>query len=157
MTGREGIVLKLVHAGKSVVDETVVGLISADHEDDVAHRGVFGEMPVVTGDIRGRRGLPMRQGTRLDLFKALGVRLDGLFLEVANETVAELGRDQVGEEEEVVKQSLRQEDCQPEELSWASQLAVVRKSEAIQPNQQGQIKEDEKERKKKKTNTAVRR
>ena len=74
---------------REVVDIAVVRLVGANDRDDVLELGVGGEAPVVDGDGRRRRVL---DDAGLEVLEVLRVGVHGLFLEVADEAVRELGR-----------------------------------------------------------------
>lgn len=106
-------VLLVVQVAQRVVDTPVDGLVGTDVEDQVPHgASPLGHVPVLHGqfgDLEARVA-PLGQEALFDLLDAPGVGVHGLLLEVADEAVADLGRDEVRAEEGVEEDALRGED-----------------------------------------------
>ena len=100
----------LNRVGELVVDIPVASLITADHQHDVPEARIGREVPVIYGDL-GRRYVFVLSG--IDLFQVLSVADDRLFLEVTDDPVRSLGRNQVKHEEEIVEHPLGDKDQKP--------------------------------------------
>lgn len=82
----------------------------------------LGHPPIIDRQIRGLKLLPLRQPSRLQVCNLPRVRHHGLFLEIADEAVAGLGGDKVGEEEGVEIHALRAEDEDAHERAGLGEL-----------------------------------
>ena len=92
---------------RKVIDVAVVRLVGAHHDNHILERRISWELPVVDGN--GRRG-DVLDLAGLEVLEVLGVGVDGLLLEVADDTVRELGGDEVAEEVGVEEDALHGED-----------------------------------------------
>lgn len=113
----------LVQVAQGVVDLTVLGLVRAHVQQQVAHRPLaLGHLPVLDSDLRSGHVLPLGQLAGLEVVDGTGVGDDGLLLEVGHEAVAGAGRDQVREEEAIEEDALRAQDHQAHEPARFGEL-----------------------------------
>mmetsp|Transcript_16126 Transcript_16126/g.62892 ORF Transcript_16126/g.62892 Transcript_16126/m.62892 type:complete len:352 (+) Transcript_16126:85-1140(+) len=98
-----------------MIHVAVVRLVSPDDKKHVTNSGIFRELPVVLCHLRSRHGLPVLHGAVVNVVDELGVSGHCFLLNVADESVAELGRAEVCEEKEVVEDALADHDAEAEE------------------------------------------
>nr|GMC50251.1 jmjC domain-containing protein 7 [Ipomoea batatas] len=98
---------KKVSYRSKVVDVTVMSLVSPNNQDNIPESRSRREAPVVESDGRSRHVLNI---TLVKLLKELGVGMDGLFLQVSDDAVSQLGGDEVGGEVSVEEDALDGED-----------------------------------------------
>lgn len=100
----------VVEIGKTVVDETMGSFISTNGVHDVKKSSILFESPIVDSDGRSGEVIPFRDKTSLHILDDSGICDDGLFFEVADETMASVGVEEIGEEEKVIEDTLGTED-----------------------------------------------
>mmetsp|Transcript_16550 Transcript_16550/g.49345 ORF Transcript_16550/g.49345 Transcript_16550/m.49345 type:complete len:212 (+) Transcript_16550:4545-5180(+) len=103
-----------------MVNKRVAGLVRADCQDQVAHLGVWGQLPVRNASLGCRLVLPEMTG--IDVVQQVRVRLHCFLLQVADNRMAELGCDKVGHKEHVEVQPLCQQHRRAELPVWLAQL-----------------------------------
>mmetsp|Transcript_55326 Transcript_55326/g.135504 ORF Transcript_55326/g.135504 Transcript_55326/m.135504 type:complete len:349 (+) Transcript_55326:279-1325(+) len=118
----EGSLLVELERREGVVHVAVVGLVGAHGQDEVAHRGVLAQLPVVDADGRRRGGLPLPEAPVVDGLEDPRVRVHGLLLEVPHEAVADVRVHEVGQEEGGHEEALRHHDGRPEHRPGLLQL-----------------------------------
>lgn len=119
---RVGVIL-LVQIGQSVVDFTVLGLVSAHIEDQVPNGALaLGHPPVLDGDLRCRGVVPFGDSVLLDILNGARVSYNSLLLEVSDEAVADARRNHVRKEETVVEDTLGTHDHEAHEDSGSGHL-----------------------------------
>jgi len=114
--------------GHRVVDSGVVALVLADDDGHVAHRGSGGHVPVIDGQLRSRHILDL---SLIDVVQELSVSLVGLLLEVADETVASLGEQEVGGQIASEEHSLDRDDQQALAPSRAQDLQPAEQVDSL--------------------------
>ena len=105
-SGRERVLLIGFHPGKRVVNVRMAGLVSSDRKNEVKHRSILVQAPVLDRDRWWFSIRPFRNTAVFEVFGQVGVRLDSFLLEVSDHTVAERRGHEVGEEEEVAEDAL---------------------------------------------------
>lgn len=123
----------LVEIRQGMVDEPVSRLVSPDRADDIEQRGRRLETPVIDGDARGGLARPFGDEAAFNVVDTVRAAMSDptsltevidrdhslcpycFFLEGTDESVGGFGRDEVGEEEGVVKDTLGGEHKRPGE------------------------------------------
>ena len=96
-----------IQVTQSMVDLPVLRFICADVVEEVSHGSVtLGHFPVSNRDFWRFKFVPCRKTAVFDITDGVRVRLDCLFFQVADKSVTDFGRDQVGQEEAVEEDTL---------------------------------------------------
>ena len=101
----------LLQVAKRVVHLAVLGLVGANVQQQVSHGPlVLRHVPIFNGDLGCRELLPARQLPGIEVADGLGVGPDRLLLQVPDEAMTDLWRQEVGQEHAVVEDPLGSED-----------------------------------------------
>ena len=99
--------------GKIVVLVTVLCLVGANDNHNLAQTRIIRQFPIVFGNLRRWHIL---DDTRINLLQTLGVACDSLIFKVADNPVRNPRRQQIQEEIAVVENQLRRRDQEPLKL-----------------------------------------
>jgi len=122
----------LIQVPKRVIDLSMLRLVGPHIVDQIPHHPVsLGQLPVVNCNLRRLHVLPQGQFASLEISDAMRVCYDCLLLKVADESVAGLGRDEIGEEERVEEDALGAEQHEAHEDAGTAERQERQKMHAF--------------------------
>lgn len=123
----------LVEVSESVVDLTMLGLVSSNVLNQLSHSRVGAHVPVVNGNFGDLDvvALPLGKSAGVNIGDATGVGDNGLLLKVADKSVADSRRHEVGHEEEVEEDTLSEKDHGSHEISRLVHLEEGQKMHSL--------------------------
>lgn len=127
---RKGILVRFLHACECVIHVAVTRFISSNHFNDISHRGSFGQLPVFQCHVGDLAACKVRQSASVNVMKQMCVGSDGLLFQVTHETMADLGRQQIGEEKQIEEHALSTQDGQSEDRAA---LTYLHEREQVHP------------------------
>lgn len=90
-----------------MVDFPVLALIGADIEEQVSHGAVsLRHLPVIDGNLRSFKLLPLRYEAGVDIVNLASIRYDGLLFQVPDKSVNGARAKKIGKEQSVAPNSL---------------------------------------------------
>ena len=110
------------NVGEVVIQVPMASLISAHMSDHVSEGGIRGQVVILDGLLGCLHALPVGKVALVDLLKQHCVRVNCLFLQVANESMAVGGRQKICNEVGIEEDSLRRSNHQAIQDAWVPQL-----------------------------------
>ncbi len=120
----EGVRVRLLlEVAQGMVDLPVLGFVGTDVVKQIAHGAVtLRHVPILHRNLRCLEALPLWEFPSFDVSNGTGVGENCFFFQVADKTMADPGRHQVGQEHAIVEDPLRSEDHEPHKATWFSHL-----------------------------------